>query len=95
MQSLHDEGIAKVSQTFKGLFGLFRWWYFLRRVFYNMSLQDLFSHIHVSWVSLLYIIVAVHFCLFLLRLSQLVWNLAGEISLYLTSNASFLTVLDL
>ena len=41
MQSLHNEGIAKVSQTFKGLFGLFRWWYFLRRFFYNMSLQDL------------------------------------------------------
>ena len=36
MQSLRDEGIAKVSQIFRGLFGLFRWWYFLRRFFYNM-----------------------------------------------------------
>ena len=48
--------------------------------------QDFFSHINVSMVSFLQsLLLLFHFCVFLSRLSELVWKLAKEISLQSTS----------
>ena len=44
--------------------------------------EDLLSHINVSTVSFLQsLLLLFHFCVFLSRLSELVWKLAEEISL--------------
>ena len=43
--------------------------------------QDLLSYVGVLMVSLLQgLLLLFHFCLFLSRLSELLWKLAGEIS---------------